>query len=103
MNKKPENADQKAAMKVLRKERKAWIKAAAAKVKGHNSALRAIREQLKETPRTVPEIAEGAGLSSSEVMWYVATMKKFGEILEADQDGSYFRYQLPSGGEADAD
>ncbi len=103
MSKKPENADQKAAMKALRKERKAWVKAAAAKVKGHNKALRAIREQLKETPRTVPEIAEGAGLPSSEVMWYVASMKKFGEILEADQDDCYFRYQLASGGETDAD
>ncbi len=102
MSKKEENADQKAAMKALRKERKAWIKAAAAKVKGHNSALRAIREQLKDTPRTVPEIAQGAGLSTSEVMWYVATMKKFGEILEADQDDCYFRYQLP-GGETNAD
>lgn len=103
MNKKEETADQKAAMKALRKERKAWIKAAAAKVKEHNSALRAIREQLKETPRTVPEIAAGAGLTSSKVMWYVASMKKFGEILEADQDDSYFLYQLAGGGETNAD
>lgn len=103
MSKKPENADQKAAMKALRKERKTWVKAAAAKVKGHNKALRAIREQLKETPRTVPEIAQGTGLPSSEVMWYVASMKKFGEILEADQDDCYFRYQLAGDGETDAD
>ena len=97
MSKTEENVEQKAAMKALRLERKAWIKTAAAKVKGHNSAIRAIREQLKDTPRTVPEIAEGAGLMSSEVMWYVASMKKFGEILEADQDDSYFRYELAGG------
>jgi predicted Rossmann fold nucleotide-binding protein DprA/Smf involved in DNA uptake len=97
MSKTEENTDQKAAMKALRQERKAWIKAAAAKVKEHNSALGAIREQLKDTPRTVPEIAEGTGLSTSKVMWYVASMKKFGEILEADQDDSYFRYQLAGG------
>lgn len=102
MSKSEENAEQKAAMKALRQERKVWIKAAAANVKKHNSAIRAIREQLKDTPRTVPEIAKGAGLPSQEVMWYVASMKKFGEILEADQDDSYFRYQLP-GGETDAD
>ena len=30
-------------------------------------------------------------------MWYVASMKKFGEILEADQDDSYFRYELAGG------
>ncbi|MBW1735731.1 MAG: winged helix-turn-helix domain-containing protein, partial [Deltaproteobacteria bacterium] len=31
------------------------------------------------------------------VMWYIATMKKFGQVLEADQDGSYFRYGLAEG------
>jgi predicted transcriptional regulator len=97
MSETKENTDQKAAMKALRQERKAWIKAAAAKVKEHNSALGAIRAQLKNTPRTVPEISQGTGLSTSKVMWYVASMKKFGEILEADQDDSYFRYQLAGG------
>jgi predicted transcriptional regulator len=97
MNKTEESADRKAAMKALRQERKAWIKAAAANVKAHNSALGAIRAELKDTPRTVPEIADGTGLSTSKVMWYVASMKKFGEILEADQDDSYFRYQLAGG------
>ena len=99
MSKESENTEQKEAMKALRQERKAWIKIAAAKVKEHNSALRAIREQLKDMPRTVPEIAEGTGLPSSKVMWYVASMKKFGDILEADQDDSYFRYQLSKGNE----
>ncbi len=97
MNETGETKDPKAAMKALRRERKEWIKAAAAKVKEHNAALGAIREALKETPRTVPEIAEGTGLSTSKVMWYVASMKKFGEILEADQDDSYFRYELTGG------
>jgi len=99
MSKESENTEQKEAMKALRQERKAWIKIAAAKVKEHNSVLRAIREQLKDMPRTVPEIAEGTGLPSSKVMWYVASMKKFGDILEADQDDSYFRYQLSKGNE----
>ena len=66
-------------------------------MKEHNAALGAIRAQLKEAPRTVPEIAQSAGLSTSKVMWYVASMKKFGEILEAEQDDSYFRYQLAGG------
>jgi predicted transcriptional regulator len=90
------NEEQKAAMKALRRERKTWVQQAAAKVKEHKGALRDIRTQLRETPRTVPEIAEGTHLSPSKVMWYVASMKKFGEILEADQDGSYFRYRLAS-------
>ncbi len=94
MSDKNASVEQKAAMKALRRERKAWVKAAAARVKEHNNALRAIRDQLEQSPRTVPEIAQSAGLSASKVLWYVASMKKFGEVLEADQDGSYFRYRL---------
>lgn len=95
-----EKKAQKDAMKKLRQTRKVSIKAAAAKVKEHNKALKAIKEQLKENPRTIPEISQVAGIPSSDVMWYVATMKKFGQILEAEQDGSYFKYQLAdSGGE----
>ncbi|MBW1781165.1 MAG: winged helix-turn-helix domain-containing protein [Deltaproteobacteria bacterium] len=93
-----EEADaRKEAMKNLRKVRKATIKAAAARVKEQNQAVKAIKEQLKESPGTVPEIAEGAGMVSSEVMWYIATLKKYGQVLESDQDGSYFRYQLAEG------
>jgi predicted transcriptional regulator len=89
-----EKDGQKEAMKELRKVRKGSIKAAAAKVKAQNEALKAIKEQLKDGPRTVPEIAQAAGMPSSDVMWYIATLKKYGQILEADQDGSYYRYQL---------
>jgi len=97
MSKTEETTDQKGALKALRLERKEWIKAAAAKVKEHNSALGAIRVILKDTPRTVPDIALATGLSTSKVMWYVASMKKYGEILEADHEESYFRYGLAGG------
>jgi hypothetical protein len=33
-------------------------------------------------------------LPASEVLWYVATLKKYGEILEGPKDGGYFRYRL---------
>ena len=94
-----EKDTQKEAMKTLRQVRKESIKAAAARVKAQNQAVKAIKEQLKEHSRTVPEIAEGAGIVTSEVMWYIATLKKYGQVLESDQDGSYFRYQLADGGD----
>ena len=97
-----EKKAQKDAMKKLRQIRKASVKAAAAKVKKHNKAVKAIKEQLKDNPKTVPEIAEAAGIPSSDIMWYMATMKKFGQVLEAEQDGSYFRYQLADNGGEEA-
>ncbi len=88
---------QKEAMKRLREIRKESVKAAAARVKEQNQAVKAITEQLKVEPRTVPEIAGAIGISTSQVMWYIATMKKYGQVLEADQEESYFRYQLAQG------
>jgi predicted transcriptional regulator len=88
---------QKEAMKNLRKVRKDSIKAAAARVKAQNAAVKAITEQIKNDPKTVPEIAAAADMPSADVMWYIATLKKYGQVLEAEQDGSYFRYQLVQG------
>ena len=94
-----EKQEKKEAMKTLRKPREHSIKRASAKLKEQNRIVKVIREQLRDQPATVPEIAAATGVPSSEIMWYVATMKKFGEILEAEQDGSYFRYSLATGGE----
>ena len=87
----------KEAMKKLRQVRKESIKTAAARVKEQNAAVKVIKEQMKDAPKTVPEIAQAANMPASDVMWYMATLKKYGQVLEADQDGSYFRYQLAQG------
>jgi len=95
-----EKKAQKEAMKELRKSRKQFIKSSAARLKEQNKTIKMIKEQIKDDPKTVPEISQAAGIPSSDVMWYIATMKKFGEVLEAEQDESYFRYGLAdSGGE----
>jgi predicted Rossmann fold nucleotide-binding protein DprA/Smf involved in DNA uptake len=97
MSETAEKDTQKEAMKRLRQVRKASIKAAAAHVKEQNAAVKAITEQMQDAPKTVPEIAEAANMPSSDVMWYIATLKKYGQVLEVDQEGSYFRYQLAQG------
>lgn len=91
--------EKKEAIKALRKTREHSIKRASARLKEQNRIVKLIRDQLSRQPATVPEIATATDVSSSEVMWYVATMKKFGEILEAEQDGSYFKYRLSPGKE----
>jgi predicted Rossmann fold nucleotide-binding protein DprA/Smf involved in DNA uptake len=89
-----EKAEKKEAMKKLRESRKDIIKATATRVKENRKAVKAIKEQLRDEARTVPEVAEATGLASSEVLWFIATLKKYGEILEGDKDGGYFRYYL---------
>jgi hypothetical protein len=84
-------------LKDLRLARKPTIKAAAARVSAQTKTIKAIKEQLKDAPKTVPEISEAAGLPAVDVLYFLATLKKFGQVLEAEQDGSYFRYRLAEG------
>ncbi len=93
----PNEQDKKAkkeAMKKLRERRKVFIKTASAKMKAHKKVIGAIKDQLQQGARTVPEIAAATGTSSAETLWFVATLKKYGEIKEAEKDDSYFKYAL---------
>lgn len=86
--------ENKEAMKKLRESRKDIIKATSARVKENRRAIKAIKEQLQDEAKTVPEIAAATGLASAEVLWFIATLKKYGEILEGEKDGGYFRYYV---------
>src|SRR5512139_581436 len=89
-----EPAAGKTALKPLKAARKEQIAAATARMKEQRRAVKAIKEQLDGVELTVREIAAAAGLPASEVLWYVATMKKYGEIVEGPKDGGYYRYRL---------
>jgi predicted transcriptional regulator len=84
----------KEALKKLKAARKDQIAAATARMKTQRQAVKAIKEQLKEGDLTIPELAQTTGLTPPEVMWYVAALKNYGEILEGNKDGSYYRYRL---------
>jgi hypothetical protein len=84
----------KEALKQLKAARKEQIAATTARMKEQRQAVKAIKQQLEGTELTVPEIAAATGLAASEVLWYVASLKKYGEILEGPKAGSYFRYRL---------
>ena len=90
------SAERKEAMKSLRQSRQQWIAKAANQVKQQKKALKAIRKQLAAGVGTAPEIARAADMPTADVMWYLAALKKYGEIVEAQKDGSYFRYTLTS-------
>jgi len=89
-----ESAAEKEALKKLRAARKEQVAAATGRMKEQRRALKAIRGSLAEAELTVPEIAAATGLPVAEVLWYVASLKKYGEILEGPKHGSYYRYRL---------
>jgi predicted Rossmann fold nucleotide-binding protein DprA/Smf involved in DNA uptake len=89
-----ESESRQEALKKLQAARKDRIAAATARMKEQRRSLKAIRKHLEGEELTVPEIAAAAGLPMSEVLWYVATLKKYGEILEGPKNGGYYRYRL---------
>ena len=89
-----ERAADKMALKKLKAARKEQIAAGTIRMKEQRRVVKAIKAHLEGAELTVPEIAAATGLPASEVLWYVATLKKYGEILEGPKDGSYYRYRL---------
>jgi hypothetical protein len=100
-----ESESRKEALKKLKATRKNQIAAATARIKEQRKAVKAIKEHLAGVELTVPEIAAATGLPASEVLWYVASLKKYGEILEGPKDSGYYRYRLheTAAPEAEAD
>ncbi len=99
-----EKTRKKELLKGLRETRKPSIEAISRRIKAQNKIIAGIREQLGEGPKTVPWIASALGLPSSEVMWYVAALKKYGEISEGEKEDCYFLYELaPARAEAASD
>ena len=84
----------KAPMKRLRQERKKKIIEIATLVQSQKNDVKAIKEQMENDVGTVPQIARETGISPDKVLWYIAALKKYGEISEGEKDGGYFRYVL---------
>ncbi len=84
----------KEAMKKLRESRKRTIESVRQKVKETRAIRKKLSDALAEGPKTVPELAEAAGLPSDQTLWHLTSMKKYGKAAEGDQSGDYFQYVL---------
>ncbi|WP_299983440.1 hypothetical protein [Desulfobacula sp.] len=89
-----EKEAKKAAMKTLRAQRKDLIASASSRMKTQKKDIKAIKEFLKGKKATIPDIAEGIDMPKDETLWYIATMKKYGQIVEAEKEGAFFNYSL---------
>lgn len=84
----------KQALKDLRSERRQWVEAATAASRSQKKTVQAIRDVLQNAPATVPQIAARVGMPTDAVLWFVAGMKKYGQVVEAGEEDSYFLYAL---------
>lgn len=84
----------KEALKSLREERQASISRAREMIKKQTRIIKAIKAALEQGDQTIPEIAEATQLPSADVLVYVATLKKYGQVVEGSKEGDYFKYGL---------
>jgi predicted transcriptional regulator len=81
-------------LKRLRAERPAIVEAATARSSARRTARKAIKAELDKGPATVPALATACSLPSADVLWHVAAMRKYGQLVEDGQDGDYCLYRL---------
>jgi hypothetical protein len=48
---------------------------------------------IRETPKTVPEIAAALDMPPHEILWHLMAMKKYGLVVENGMSGDYPLYQ----------
>jgi predicted transcriptional regulator len=53
----------------------------------------AICQFIRDTPKTVPEIAKAISKPTHQVLWFVSALKKYGIVVEAGMCGDYPLYQ----------
>ena len=91
---KEQRAALKATLKKLRDERGTAVDAAVERNKLRQAVRKQVRAALAEGPATVPALAAATGLASKDVLWHVAAMRKYGDLVESGMDGDYCTYSL---------
>lgn len=79
---------------VLRDRKGGIPKAAQALSREHSKIKKQIKQALRERPRTVPELFEATQIPVQEVFWHLMSLRKYGEVIEGEEQGSYVQYAL---------
>lgn len=88
---------EKEALKQLREKRKSAVERAKKAIRAQTRTIKAILQAMEQGSGTVPEIASATRLPADVVLLYVATLKKYGKVVEGAKDGDYFRYEPARG------
>ena len=95
-----ESSAEKDRLKQLREKRKSWIEGARASIKSQADIIKRIRQQLEGGAKTIPQIAEGAGLETAQTLLVVSGLRKYGVLAEGAKEADYYSYTLAAKGDA---
>jgi predicted transcriptional regulator len=80
-------------LKQLRAAHAATVERTQALFREQKAMQQAICRFIRDTPKTVPEIAAEIGKPAHEVLWFLASLRKYGIVVEAGMCGDYPLYQ----------
>lgn len=90
---KKENLSRGELLKRLRQTHSTTVSQAQALLREQKQMQTAICQFIRDTPKTVPEIAAEIGKPTHEVSWFVAALRKYGIVVENGMCGDYPLYQ----------
>ncbi len=94
------DAERRAALKARKESLHENVRHALDLVRAQNQEIKALRQALAAGPADPPSLAVTTGLAPQRVLWLLASLRKYGQVVEADKQGSYFRYALTQNGTA---
>ena len=80
-------------LKQLRDEHRETVAHMQTLLKEQKDIRRRICQSMRDTPKTVPEIAEATGLPADQVLWHIIALKKYDLVTETGMCGEYYLYQ----------
>lgn len=80
-------------LKQLRVKHAGAVERTQAVLKEQKHVQQEICRILRERPKTVPEVAAETGIPLQQVLWYMASFKKYGLVVENGMCGDYPLYQ----------
>lgn len=86
--------NEKKSIAVLRERRGGVPRGLVERHRRQTANRRRIVAALQSGPKTVPEIAKQTNLPRHEALWHLMSMKKYGKLVEGQQQGDYFEYAL---------
>ena len=80
-------------LKQLRTKHAASVERTQALLKEQQKMQQQLLAALRDTPRTIPELAAATGLPSNRVLWFMAALRKYGVVAENGMSGDYPLYE----------
>jgi predicted transcriptional regulator len=80
-------------LKRLREQHAKTVERTQALLREQKRVQQEICKVIRETPKSVPEIAAAVNMPTNEVLWYVASFKKYGLLIEKGMCADYPLYQ----------